>query len=338
MLYIFYGQDDFSLGKALEEIKKGIGDPSLLSANTTTIDGQQMSLDQLKATCETVPFLAEKRLVIVNGLLERFEPKSRPSRRKKTARKPDRQSDYKSMAEYFGNIPDSTELVLVDSGIKKNNPLLRELSARAKIKFFPLLKDDELRRWIKGRVKEQGGRISPATIDLLARIVGGNLWIMANEIDKLVQFAAGRSIEEEDVRTAVSYVQEANVFAMIDAILESRAGTAEKLLEQLLQRGAVPAYLLVMLSRKVQMIVRAKELRKQRKTGIEIQNKLGLKSEFVLRKTLEQAARYPMERLREVYRNLLQADLSIKTGKYEGGLALNILIAELGYQSRAGAT
>lgn len=336
LLYILWGQDDFSISQELEEIKRGIGDQSLLPANTTTLDGRQVSLEQLRTACETVPFLAEKRLVIVTGLLERFEPKGKPSQQKRSSRKLERQGEYKSLGDCIGSIPDSTVLVLVDSGISSSNPLLRELSAGAEVKSFPLLKGDKLEKWIRRRVKEQGGSISPEAVNLLARVVGGNLWIMANEVDKLVQFAAGHPIGEDDVRKAVGYMQETSVFAMIDAILGFRAGVAEQLLEQLMQQGAAPVYLLFMLSRQIQMIVRAKELRRQRKPEAEIQRKLGLTSDFALRKTLERADRYPVERLKEVYQKLLQTDLSIKTGKYEGGLALNILIAELCHRRRAG--
>ena len=134
---------------------------------------------------------------------------------------------------------------------------------------------------------------------------------------------------EEDALTIVSYAQQTSVFAMVDAILEFKAGEAENLLQQLLQKGAAPAYLLVMLSRQVQMIVRAKELKNQGKSKIEIQNKFGLTSEFALRKILEQAGRYSLARLKAVYHKLLETDLSIKTGKYGGELALNILVAEL---------
>jgi len=157
---------------------------------------------------------------------------------------------------------------------------------------------------------------------------------MTNEINKLALFTAGRRIDVEDIKAIVSSAQEANVFAMVDAILDFKAGIAEQLLEQLLQRGASPAYLLFMLSRQVRMIVLARELRRQRKTEVEIQNRLGLTSGFALRKTLEQARRYPLERLKEVYHKLLEADLSIKTGKYEGGLVLNLLIADLGPQAK----
>ena len=334
MLYILWGQDDFSLSQALEEIKKGIGDHTVLLADTTTLDGQQMTLDQLKTVCETFPFLAGKRLVIVNGLLQRFEPKGKSRRQKGNAPLIKQQGEFKSLVDYASRIPDSTILVLIDNVITARNPLLKELADKAEVRSFPSLRDAELRQWVQQRVTQEGGSISPRTIDLMVKLVGGNLWIMANEINKLVTFASGRRIEEEDVKMIVSYARQANVFAMVDTILESKAGEAERWLEQLLQRGATPAYLLVMLSRQVQMIVRAKELRSQRKSKVDIQNKLGLTSEFVLRKTLEQADRYPLERIKEVYRKLLEADLSIKTGKYDGGLALNILIAELCQQHK----
>ena len=329
MLYILLGQDDFSRCQWLDEIKGGMGDQALLTANTTTLDGQQMTLDQLRAVCGTVPFLGEKRLVIVNGLLERFEAKSKFGRQKKITTASNHQNGYKSLADCISELPDSIVLVLIDGKIKSNNPLLRELSAKAEVKSFPLLKDAELRQWIKGRVTREGGSISAPAVNLLAKLVGSNLWAMANEINKLALFTLGRRIEEDDIKMVVSYAQEANVFAMVDAILDFKAGVAEQLLQQLLRGGAAPAYLLVMLSRQVRMIVQVKELIKQGKPKIEIQDKLGLTREFVWRKTLEQAGKYPWARLKEVYHKLLEADLSIKTGKYGGELTLNLLIAEL---------
>ena len=334
MLYILSGQDDYSLNESLEEIKKGIGDQTLLSANTTTLDGQQMTLNQLKAVCETLPFLAERRLVIIKGLLERFESKGKSSRRKKTTRVTNHQSEYKSFATYISQLPDSTILVLVSGKIAGTNPLFGELSAKAKMKSFPMLRGARLNQWIQKYATKEGGTISPQAIDLLAKLVGGNLWIMANEINKLTQFTSGRRIEEEDIKITVSYAQQANVFNMVDAILEFKVRLAEHSLHQLLQKGASSAYLLVMLARQVRMIVRVKELKKQRKPEREIRAKLRLTADFVWRKTIEQAARYPLERIKEVYPKLLEADISIKTGKYQDELALNILITELCQQGK----
>jgi DNA polymerase-3 subunit delta len=336
LLHVLIGEDDFSIRQSLEEIKRGVGDQTALAVNTTILDGQQVTLNQLQGVCKTVPFLAEKRLVVVEGLLGRFETRSK-SGKKKTTRQTGQPDECKTIADGVSRIPDSTELVLIDGRIGNRNPLLRELSAVSSVKSFPLLKEAKLRQWIERRVTEAGGRISPGALGLLVRFVGSNLWVMASEVDKLALFVRGRRIEEGDVRMVVSYTQEANVFALVDAILEFRAGISQELLEQLLKQGAAPAYILVMLSRQVQLMVRVKGLKSQRKSRNEIQNKLGLTSDFVLRKALEQADKYSLARLREVYHKLLEADLAIKTGKYDGELVLNILIAELEQRGRVSA-
>ena len=329
MLYIMTGQDDFSLGQSLEKLRAALGDASLLEANTITLNGHKLLPDELRIACETLPFLAKKRLIIVDGLLGRFEPWAQPNKRKKTLRTPKRQDSYRAFATSISTLPDSTILVLIDGKIKSSNPLLKVLSPRAKIRFFPLLKNDSLRQWVKRRVTEESGSISPQALKLLVRLVGGNLWIMASEIRKLALFAGDRQIEVDDIKSLTSHAQQASVFTMIDAILEFRIGPAEQALQELLQIGMAPAYLLFMLSRQVRQLVLAKELGKTGQSNEKIQERLGITYEFVLHKTLEQAGGFSLGRLEDLYQKLLKADLAIKTGKYGGELALNILVVEL---------
>ena len=338
MLCILYGEDDFSRQQALDGIKCTIGDETALATNTTVLDAPQATVDQLQAVTGAMPFLAEKRLVIINGLLERFEPRARSGRRKKSGGAPNRQNEYQPLADHLVAVPESTVVVLVDGKISYKNPLLGALSAKAKVKSFPLPDREKLIQWIKSRVVGRGGSISPQAVTLLTNYVGSNLWIMASEIDKLILFTGDRQIEADDVKRVVSYVHEAGVFDLVDAILEFRGGVAEKLAEQLMQRGASPAYLLVMLTRQARLIVRVKELKSQRRSEAEIMGRLEMTSPFILRRTLEQAGRYSLARLGEVYHRLLQTDLAIKTCRYNAELALNILIAELCQGTRVQAT
>jgi len=104
---------------------------------------------------------------------------------------------------------------------------------------------------------------------------------------------------------------------------------AETLLQQLLQQGATASYMLAMIYRQMRLIVRVRELKRQGLKEPEMRQRLGVPSEYVVRKTLEQANRYSMPRIKEVYEQLLNIDIAIKTGKYPEELALNILIAEL---------
>jgi DNA polymerase-3 subunit delta len=131
----------------------------------------------------------------------------------------------------------------------------------------------------------------------------------------------------------VSYAQETSVFSLVDAIMEFNVHEAENLLQQLLQQGATATYLLAMLYRQMRLIVRVRDLKKQGLKELEIRQRLGVASEYVVRKAWEQASRYSMPRIKQVYQQLLETDLAIKTGKYDGELALNILTAELCQQT-----
>ncbi len=325
MLYILHGPDDFSVTRELDKIKQTSGDPSLLATNTVTLDGGQVGIDELRVACETVPFLADKRLVIVYGLISRFAPRSA---RAATSRRTE-PADATPFANLISAVPPFTILVLIDEEARDTNPLFKLIAGRATIKTYPLLKGADLRQWVAGRISSLGGSVSPTAINLLVRLIGGNLWIMSSEIDKLLLYATGRRIEEADVKSVVSYTQEVSVFNMVDAIVEFDIRKAESTLQQLLREGESAAGLLVMLNRQVRFIVRARELKRQGVSEREIGNRLHIAQDFLVRKVMDQASRYTLPRLREVYQQLLETDLAIKTGKYEGELALNILVAEL---------
>ncbi len=331
MLHVLIGEDDFSIRQALEAIKKSTGDPAALMPNTTVLDGAKVTLEQLRAACETVPFLADKRLVIVEGLLERFEPK------KKNSKKPPRSStpaeDFEPIAAAIKTLPDFTELVLISGNIKSTNPLLHAIAAGAKVSSFPLLrKREQLVQWIEKRVGSQSkAGISKKAADLMARLVGNDLWAMANEVDKLILYTGSRAIEEADVKAIVSHVQEASIFDMVDAIIESRVIVAQQFLQRLFQQGMTPAQVLVMLARQARIIFQVKEMRSGGRSRADIMSRLGLTSNFVIDKAWEQADKYSPSRIKEVYHKLLDADIAVKTGRYDSPeLALDILLAEMG--------
>jgi DNA polymerase-3 subunit delta len=99
-------------------------------------------------------------------------------------------------------------------------------------------------------------------------------------------------------------------------------------MNEMLESGAAPSYVLVMLSRQLRLLVRAKELKNAGQSESAIQGTLGL-GDFPFSKTMEQTSRYTMARLRDFYHRLLDTDLAIKTGKYDDELALTILVSEL---------
>jgi len=331
LFYILYGKDDFSLQQALEEIKNELGNKEMLAVNTSTLDGQQLRLSQLTDACSAVPFLCPCRLVIVKGLLGRLEPKSGPERR--TARSKARNSsaleEWAGLPEYIKRMPPTTILVLVDGEVKAGNRLMKSLAPLAKVKGFPQLNDRDLSDWVQGRIEEGGGKISPAALKLLVGLVGADLWVMGSEIDKLLAYGSGQVITEDNVKQLTCYAREANIFALVDAILEGRRSQAQQLLHRLLRDGASPSYILAMITRQLRLIVIAKDLgRKKSQPGIP--DTLEAVSSYSLDKAAKQARAFTLERIKEAYHKLLETDVAIKTGKYEGDLALDLLVVELG--------
>jgi DNA polymerase-3 subunit delta len=327
MFYILYGQDDFSLNQAVEKIKAGLGDREMVATSTTNLEGQHLTLSELRNKCGAVPFLSSHRLVIVDGLLGRFEVKqSRP--RSVKGKSGNGLGEWEGLASYIEQMPETTVLMLVDEEVKGHNPLLKKLSPLAEVKTFPLLRGRDLKAWIQQRVRGEGGDITPQAVNLLVELIGGDLWAMNGEIQKLLLYSQERPIGEDDVRQLVSHVQEANIFALVDAVAEGRTELAQKILHRLYYEGVAPTYILVMITRQFRLIAQAKDLGPGL-SRLQIQDRLGLKSSYSLDKTLSQAKLYDFEGVKRAYDKLLETDLAIKTGKYSDKLALELLVTEL---------
>ena len=77
MIHIFYGADDFSSRDALNDLKKSLGDQAVLLAGSSSLEGAKLRADVFESAVRTVPFFGEKRLIIVDGLLGRFEAREK---------------------------------------------------------------------------------------------------------------------------------------------------------------------------------------------------------------------------------------------------------------------
>jgi len=328
VLYILYGKDDFSLTQALESLKREKADPDTLAANTVTFDAQQLSLARLVEACSAVPFLSPVRIVVVKGLLGVFEPKQTQSRDKKLSLKGTEAGlgEWRELPNYVKQLPATTILILVDSGdIKGNNPLLKLLSPLAKVRVFPLLKKEELSRWINDRVRKSGGTIFPEAVNLLIEVVGPDLWVMSSEVDKLVLFAQGRPITEKDVRCVTTFAREDSIFSLVDAVLEGESRRAQIILWRMMREGVSPSYILAMIARQLRLILLAKGLEKQGAGGKAV-GRPEYVSEYSLKKAQEQAKAYSFERVKALFEKLLETDAAIKSGKYDSELALELLL------------
>lgn len=334
MIHVFHGADSFSMKEAIDALREALGPLDVRDANTTLLSGQEASLPHLVQVCHAVPFLAERRLVIVVGLLERVGgdgPGARSGRRGQAGRRgqsPDAGA-WRGLREALSDLPPTTDLVFQDGPLRRNNPLLRDLAPIAQVREFPALRGVHLQRWVLQRGSSRDATLTPGAALLLAELVGGDLWTLNNEVEKLSLYCRGRAVQEQDVRELVGQTREASIFAAVDAALLSRTDLALQLVHRLLDDGAPVSYVLFMLARQVRLTLLAQELLRDKVPNDEAGRRLGIASEFPLRKTMDMARRLPPVRLRTAHSLLLDTDVAIKTGVLEERVALELLIARL---------
>ncbi len=327
-VYVFYGPEEYLKKEALDKLRAAVGMPDVVEANTTVLRGQGLTLQLLQEAASAVPFLAERRLVIVEGLLTHMEEQQNARPRGRGARTQKSDADqWDSLPQFLTRLPPTTILVFLDGVVRKTNSLLQTIASAAEVRDFQAPKDGALRRWIRERVSQAGATITPRAASALADLVGGNLWALHGEVEKLALYASGRAIDERDVEALVSSSQ-TNIFRAVDAVLAGQTGLAMQLLDGLRQGGAEVGYIFTMIARQLRFVLVAQELTEAGVQGDALTQRLGIR-DFALRTVQEQARKHPPLQIEAMFRKLMEADLAIKTGQLEEKLALETLVVEL---------
>jgi DNA polymerase III subunit delta len=333
MYYIFHGEDEFSKTEQINQLRAKMGDPQFADLNTTQLDGRKVSLSELTHACDAVPFLADKRLVIVEGMLARLEPRRKRGEDEAGGEVEEEANPglAKELAAYLPRLPETTRLIFVETKIlAKNNPILKHVAEdkTAHVKEFSAPDAKQLPKWIQDRVKTKGGAIQADAVNELAAHVGNDLRLLDGEIEKLLTYRANQPICAEDVRTLVASVGESSIFALVDAISERKTKLALQLLHEQLSHKAEPPQLFGMIVRQFRLLLQIKDFAARGKTVEQAAAQLKMHP-FVAKKTWAQSLNFSLPQLEAIYQKLLDTDIAIKTGRNEPMLALDLLVVEL---------
>jgi DNA polymerase III delta subunit len=226
-------------------------------------------------------------------------------------------------------MPTTTTLLLLE-GESVDREALSRLQPLAEIRQFPLKNERELEAWIDARAKRMGMNLEPSAAQLLLRSVrGADLWTLVSEMDKLAFWCDGRSVSDADIRQIVPAARDSNVFAMVDAIIAGRLGAALAQLTLLQHDGAAGPYLLTMIARQYRQLIIAEDLSSSGASPAAIAREVGIRSEAVVPRLVQQARRLGPDRLRQAFERILQADIAIKRGEMGENLAVELLVTDL---------
>jgi DNA polymerase-3 subunit delta len=329
MLYILYGSDSFSRSEALRALKTELGVGDSGDSNVTAFDAREATPQEVLAACDTVPFLGERRLVILEGALKKARGGGRrPRSRNAEPEAEDGMGPWGVLVEYAGRMPEQTALVLVD-GDSVNTVLLGALKPLAKVTSFALPRGKDVAAWVQARARATGLSIGGRACALIADRVGSDTWMIASELTKLATYKGDGAIEEADVRALVADVRDQEGYLLADAVADGKAAVATRLLHNMLAKEAVPAVLMLTIENRYRRIAVAREMVDSGASGSSIGTRLGIGSPYGLERLLDQVSRYPMERVRWALDRIAQTDFDVKQGLYEYEMGLELLVHEL---------
>ena len=327
MIELIYGEDDVGVEDALNAILRNAGPEDLRDINTTVLRNEDLTPEALESAAFTIPFMTDKRIVAVKGLMSRFE---RGGRRGggTGGRRQSGLGEWADVAERLASLPPSTHLALADGAVARNNPLFRKLAPISRTREFPLPRDRDMPGWIANRAKTLGVDIEGAAVRVLAEAAGRQPRLIDSELRKLALYTNGGRARVADVERMVAYVREANIFQAVDAAIDGRTDAALRLIRKIMEDGNPAVYVLTMLARQVRLLLIANDMLSRRASQEEISARLRL-SGWVLNKTLQQARRLSADYLRYAHAQLVETDLALKTRPIEERIALETLVADL---------
>ncbi len=332
MLHVLYGPDTFTVHEELRRIIEPRTGTEDERPEVVRMDGATATPGQIGAACQQFSLLSSRRIVVVEGLLARFEPEkpSRDRSRKARTKKAGLPPEWEAFVPQAAALPDASMLALIDAELKPANYLLKALRALPglDIRLMTPPRGDKLVAWIRQRAEAAGARIDAEAAALLGALAGADLWIVHAEIEKLAVYADGRAITADMVRDMTANSSSSTIFALVDAIVEGRQANARRWLERMYRDGLSAGQIFTMVERQMRLIAQLLEARRGT-AGVEPSGELAGLQDFARNRASEQSRRFDERRVRRALDAIVAADRSIKTGACTDRTALDLLVTDL---------
>ena len=310
--YLFEGEEEFTKRSAVKALREAVVDKDFAAMNDSAL--KDPAPDELIAAAETLPFMADRRLLVIreSSLLSGNKPKHF-----------DEDAVLKRLTEYFENLPDTTCMVFyVDGKADGRRKFYNLLKKKAVIVQFSQLDEQQLNKWIAKQLSLGGRRITAADCQQLWFTVGRDLNLLGCEIEKLIAYTDGKDVvTADDILEISTRSQEYKVFDMAQALLDGDGKKAFLLTQDLLRNGEDRLYLLSLLGGQCRRLYYAAAMRKSGAGEGDIASKVGIPP-FAVRNTLRQAARFTLDEMRSMCDWCIETEFKVKNGEMseEGSL------------------
>jgi DNA polymerase-3 subunit delta len=302
-VYLFAGEETYFIDNCLKALEKIINADNL---NREVFYVSENSAQDILNALSTLPFLSEKRLIIIK-CVENIKV-----------------TDARQLSEYLLNIVETSVLVLLyNNNYKKESIAKRKelINNCISSKFCVSvdcrkLYENEIKSFIKNEFNLRGKVISYDSISKIIDNSGVDLLSIANEIEKLCLFIGENKkyVSQEDLSLISGYTQELNIYSLSSCIESKDLKKALFMLDKLLTQGEEAGMILSAISSSVRKMLNAKSMLEESSMSAS-QVALSLKiHSFYSNVFFSNLKKHSTKKLKEILKKILEADIALKTG------------------------
>lgn len=319
-VYLFYGQEDYLMHKEIKRLKDELLDVSFLSMSYKVIDNPNFS--QLMECLQSSPLMFGNTLSLIyfdyylvgNGAS--FDDKQ-----------------IESIDFALKNINNSVNIVFFceisrdeQKKVDGRKKLFKTISKYAQVKEFPIFPawdKKQLPNEIIKIAKEKDLSISSNVVDSVIAQLGTNLSLINSEFDKLKSaIHPKKTIDEESIKKYCTSTED--IFSLVDLILQCKKDEVVKQYNLLTEKRH-PLEILAFLQISFRRFLYIKNYEKSMSEK-DIALKLKI-HEYVVKTTREKLAKVSLERLIDIRKKLLDAELKNKSSdSFIGEIVLELAV------------
>lgn len=305
-VYLLYGEETFLVNSYKNRLKEAVlGDDTM---NFSRYEGKGIDVSELIRQADTMPFFAEKRLILVedSGFFK---------------------ASSEELASYLPSMPDTTCIIFAESQVDKRNRLYKKVKELGYAAEMQRQDAAQLARWAGGILAREGRKITGRTMELFLSMTGEDMENIRMELEKLVCYTMGRDvITKEDVDAVGTVHVTSRVFDMVAAIVAGNTKKAMDLYEDLLTLKEPPMRILFLIARQFNQLLQIKELTAAGKDKGAIASALKVPP-FAVGKLTAQARAFTRDQILSWVTLCVETEEAVKTGRLSDRLAVELLIA-----------
>jgi DNA polymerase-3 subunit delta len=268
------------------------------------LEGGEADFERLQASLQSVPFLADKKMVVI---------------RSGSANK-----QFTEQAErLLSGLPETTELVLVEPSVDKRSSYYKLLKKATDLEEFAEQDEQGLARWLVSAAKEQGATISSGDARLLVEYVGTNQQMLASELDKLISYDS--NVTHTSIELLVEPAPQSKIFDLLDAAFAGNPKRAMELYHEQREQKVDPSQIIALLAWQLRIL--ALLLTANGRTDSDMARDAKL-SPYTIQKSQGIARKLTFARLKQLVSDLVKLDVRSKRQNIDLDEALqNYLLA-----------